>query len=280
MPSWICPATRLNGTPESGTGRGYVDPMSADVNRHIEELFAAPLKEFTSARNAKVAALNAAGHGAEAQLLERLGKPTVSLWAVNQLARLAPKQVSHFVDLVQQARRNQLRDPRAAAEAMQAQRAELTTLSKLAAQAMTKAAYRASSAALGRISNTLLAAAVDRHLAEDLRHGRLSAELPAPGFEVLAGVSAGALKVLPGGRASRRVSEETQQARERAERERLAQQAEAARRKAIERAEAAERAGQEVRDLKRQLAEAQRRFLAAQREAAAAAKRIPRPTSR
>ena len=255
--------------------------MSADVNRHIEELFAAPLKEFTSARNAKVAALNAAGHGAEAKLLERLGKPTVSLWAVNQLARLAPKQVSHFVDLVQQARRNQLRDPRAAAEAMQAQRAELTTLSKLAAQAMTKAAYRASSAALGRISNTLLAAAVDRHLAEDLQHGRLSAELPAPGFEVLAGVSAGAdLKVLPGGRASRRVSEETQQARERAEHERLAQQAEAARREAIERAEAAERAGQEVRDLKRQLAEAQRRFLAAQREAAAAAKRIPRPTSR
>jgi hypothetical protein len=255
--------------------------MSADVNRHIEELFAAPLKEFTSARNAKVAALNAAGHGAEAQLLERLGKPTVSLWAVNQLARLAPKQVSHFVDLVQQARRNQLRDPRAAAEAKQAQRAELTTLSKLAAQAMTKAAYRASSAALGRISNTLLAAAVDRHLAEALRRGRLAAELPAPGFEVLAGVSAGAdLKVLPGGRASRRVSEEAHQARERAERERLAQQAEAARREAIERAEAAERAGQEVRDLKRQLAEAQRRFLAAQREAAAAAKRVPRPTSR
>jgi hypothetical protein len=35
------------------------DPMSADVNRHIEELFDVPLKEFTSARNAKVAALDA-----------------------------------------------------------------------------------------------------------------------------------------------------------------------------------------------------------------------------
>jgi light-regulated signal transduction histidine kinase (bacteriophytochrome) len=67
--------------------------MSADVNRYIEELFAAPLKEFTSARNAQVAALNAAGHGAEAQLLERLGKPTGSLWAVNQLARLAPNRL-------------------------------------------------------------------------------------------------------------------------------------------------------------------------------------------
>jgi hypothetical protein len=257
--------------------------MSAEVNRHIAELFAAPLKEFISARKAKVAALNADGHRAEAQLLERLAKPTVSLWAVNQLARLAPKQVSHFIDLVQEARRKQLSDPRGAAEAMQAQRAELTTLTKRAADAMTKAAYRASSAALGRISNTLLAAAVDRHLAEDLRHGRLTAELPAPGFEVLAGISPGAdLKVLPGGRASRRVSEEAtaQQARERERRERLAQEAEAARRQAMARAEAAERAGQEIRDLKRQLAEAQRRFLAAQREAAAAAKRVPRPTSR
>ena len=263
--------------------------MSAAVDRHIEELFAVPLKEFTSARNAKVAALNAAGHREEAQLLRQLGRPPASLWAVNQLARLVPEQLSEFVDLVQQARRDQLRDPHAAAEAMQAQRAKLTTLSKRAAEAMTKTAYRASPDALGRISNTLLGAAVDRRLAEDLRHGRLTAELPAPGFEVLAGVRAGAdLRALPGGRASRResegrrVSEEAaaRQARERAERERLEQEAEAARREATARAEAAERAGQEVRDLKRQLAEAQRRFLAAQREAAAAAERVRRPTSR
>ena len=263
--------------------------MSAEVDRHIEELFAAPLKEFTGVRNAKVAALNAAGHGEQAQLLRRLGRPPVSLWAVNQLARLVPEQVSEFVDLVQQARRNQLRDPRAAAEAMHAQRAKLSALTKRAAEAMTKAAYRASSDALGRISNTLLGAAVDRRLAEDLRRGRLTAELPAPGFEVLAGVHPGAdLRALPGGRASRRVSDERRaseeaaerQARERAERERLAQEAEAARREATARAEAAERAEQEVRDLKRQLAEAQRRFLAAQREAAAAAKRVPRSTSR
>ena len=263
--------------------------MSADVDRHVEELCAAPLKEFTSARNSKVAALAAAGHSEEAQLLRRLGRPPVSLWAVNQLARLVPEQVSEFVDLVQQARSNQLRDPRTAAEAVQAQRTKLGALTKRAAEAMTKAAYRASSDALGRISNTLLGAAVDRRLEEDLRHGRLTAELPAPGFEVLAGVHAGAdLRALPGGRASRRVSEErhvseeaaARQARERAERERLAQEAEAARREAMARAEAADRAGQEVRDLKRQLAEAQRRFLTAQREADAAAKRVPRSTGR
>lgn len=257
--------------------------MSADINRHIEELFAAPLKDFTSARNAKVAALKAAGHGDDAQLLRRLGRPPGSLWAVNQLARLVPEQLGQFVDLVQQARRDQLRDPHAAAEAMQAQRAQLAVLTRRAAEAMTKAAHRASSDALGRISNTLLGAAVDRHLAEDLRRGRLTAELPAPGFEVLAGVRAGGkLRALPGGRASRPESEEAaaRQAHERDERERLAQEAEAARRDAKERAEAADRAGQQVRELKRQLAEAQRRLQTAQREAAAAAKRLPRSTNR
>jgi len=110
---------------------------------------------------------------------------------VNQLARLVPQRVSHFIDVVEQVRGSQLRDPRAAAEAMQTQRAELAALTDRAAEAMTKAGYRISPAALGRISNTLIGAAVDRRLADDLRRGRLIAELPAPGFEVLAGAGAG-----------------------------------------------------------------------------------------
>ncbi len=180
-----------------------------------------------------------------------------------------------------EARRRQLKDPHATAEVMRAQRAELTALTSRAAEAITKAGYRASPAALERISNTLLGAAADRHLSEALRHGRLTAELSAPGFEVLAGVSTGAdLRLLRGGSTSRRESEQAgaQQVREQAERERLAQETEAARRHAMQRAAAAERASQEVQDLERQLAEARRRRLAAQREATAAAKRVPRPT--
>jgi hypothetical protein len=113
--------------------------MSADTGQHIAELFEVPLNEFTRARNAKAAQLKAAGHGVEAQAIRRLGRPTVSLWAANQLARLVPKQVSRFIDLVQEARRKQLSDPRAAAETMQAQRTELTALTNRAAEAVTKA---------------------------------------------------------------------------------------------------------------------------------------------
>lgn len=257
--------------------------MSADAGRHTAELYAVPLKEFTHARNAKAAELKAAGHDAEAQALRRLGRPTVSLWAANQLARLAPKQIDRFIDLVRQAQRRQLTDPRATAEAMHGQRTELAALTTRAAEAMTKAGYRASPAALNRISNTLLGAAVDRRFAEDLRHGRLAAELPAPGFEVLTGAGPGAaLRVLRGGRAPQREREAiaAQQAREQSERERLAREAEAARQDAARRAEAAERAGQEVQDLERQLAEARQRRQAAQRDAAAAARRVRRPTGR
>src|SRR5439155_558668 len=127
--------------------------------------------------------------------------PSASLWATNQLARLDPERVAHFVDLVQQTRRTQLRDPRAAAEAMRAQRVELEALTTTAAEAMTKAGYPVSRATRGRVSDTLLGAAVDGRLADELRGGRLTSELSAPGFEIFAGATAGAeLRLVRGGK--------------------------------------------------------------------------------
>src|SRR4029453_13551086 len=69
------------------------------------------------------------------------------------------------------------------AEAIKAQRTELTALTNRAAEAMTKAGYRASPAALERISNTLLGAAADRHLSEALRHGGSPPSCPRPGLK-------------------------------------------------------------------------------------------------
>jgi hypothetical protein len=264
-------------------GKRYAEGMSADAGRHVAELFAVPLKEFTRTRNAKAAELKAAGRDAEAQAIRQLGRPPISLWAANQLARLVPKQLADFIDLVRQVRRQQLADPRAAAEVVQAQRSGLTALTNRAAEAMTKAGYRPSPSALRRISDTVLGAAVDGRRSEDLRHGRLTAELPAPGFEVLeGGISRSELRVLRGGRAQPRDKElaAARQAREEAEREREAREAEASRREAVQRAEAAERAKREVQDLERQLADARRRRLAAQRDADAAARRAPRPSGR
>ena len=155
-----------------------------EISRFLDELYAVPPKDFTRARNAKAAELTAAGHADDAKAVRQLGKPSASLWATNQLARLDPERVAHFVDLVQQTRRTQLRDPRAAAEAMRAQRVELEALTTAAAEAMTKAGYPVSRATRGRVSDTLLGAAVDGRLADELRGGRLTSELSAPGFDL------------------------------------------------------------------------------------------------
>ena len=272
------------------------------MTRVIDELYAVPPKEFSSARNATAASLKAAGHVKEAQAVRQLGKPSPSLWATNQLGRQDPEGVARFVDVVNRVRRSQLHDPRTAAEGMKTIRVELQALTNRAAEVLTKAGYRISPATSARISNTVLAAAVDAGLVDDLRYGRLTAELAAPGFEVLAGAGAGRpLQLLRGGKTSdpqrepteakrehadtkwdqtetKRQQAEARHAQERAERERLAQEVEALRRDAAQRKAAAEQAAQEVRELERHLAEARRKLRAAEREATAAAARARRRT--
>src|SRR5215467_8130677 len=178
----------------------YSEALTSDVTRAIDELYAVPPKEFSSARNAKAAALKAAGRAADADAVRRLAKPSPFLWATNQPARLDAERVAHFVDVVRRVRQSQLRDPRTAAEGMQTIRTELHAR---ATEVLTKAGYRVPAAGTARIANTLLGAAADAGLVDDLRHGRLAAELAAPGFEVLAGVEPGRrLKLVRGGKTS------------------------------------------------------------------------------
>ena len=259
----------------------YAGAVTADVARAIDELYGVSPKEFSIARNARATALEAAGREADAQIIRRLAKPSPFLWATNQLARQDPQRVAHFVDLVHRVRQSQLRDPRTAAEGMQTIRAELQTLTNRAAEVLQKAGYRVPASGAARISNTVLGAAVDADLVADLRHGRLAAELAAPGFEVLAGVAPGPkLQLLRGGRSTERRRDDTvaRRAEEQAERARRAREAEARRRDAEQRAAVAVRAAEEVRELEQRLADARRALRTAQREAAAAADRARRLT--
>ncbi len=228
----------------------YAGVVTSDVTRAIDELYGVPPKDFSSARNAKAAALKAAGRTADAQAVRRLAKPSPFLWATNQLGRQDPERVAHFVDLVRRVRQSQLHDPRTAAEGIQTIRAELQGLTNRATEVLGKAGYRVPISGTSRISNTVLGAAVDADLVDDLRHGRLTAELAAPGFEVLAGLQPGRkLQLLRGGKSSERPRDQAdaKRAEEQAQRARRAQEAEARRREAEQRATAAERAAEEVR---------------------------------
>ena len=95
---------------------------------HVARLYAAPLAEFTATRNRLAAELRKTGRAADARALARLRKPSAPLWAVNRLAITDSKSVAALFEAVARLRRSQLRDPRAAAEALRAQRAALDIL--------------------------------------------------------------------------------------------------------------------------------------------------------
>ena len=263
--------------------------MGADVTRFVEELYALPPQEFTRARDVRAAALKAAGRAGEVQALRRLRRPSAVLWAANQLAHAEPEQLEAFLRTVNELRRSQLQDPRAAGEALRRQRSELEALVRRAGQLLAQLAQRTTPAIERRVSDTLLGAAVDPQLSEDLRHGRLLAEQQAPGFEVLGGARpAPPLRLVhstavggrrgddrPASRNSERElrakDAETQrradEAASLAERERREQDAQAHRRQAADLVEAAERAERELRDLQARVAESRQRLRQAQRAA-------------
>jgi hypothetical protein len=256
--------------------------MAGGVDRTVQELYALPPQDFTKARNARAAALKAAGRGPEAQVVRQLRRPPITLWATNQLARAEPERLAALVASVDQLRRTQLRDRSAAGEALQRQRAELDALVGSAGEILAQQGHPPTAAMQRRISDTLLGAAVDRRRADELRAGRLTQELSAPGFEVFAGAPRGpALRLLRGGKredAVRRTSAERRAARQ-AEGEQRAQEAETQRRHAADLADAADRARREVRELEASIEESRRRLRDAQRaagKASTAARRAAR----
>jgi hypothetical protein len=231
----------------------------------LEEVYADPPKEFTRARNARVAALAKSGHHDAAEALRRLRRPTATLWAVNQVARSNRKRLDAFIDAVAHVRRTQLRDPRNVGEAVQRQRTALDAVLEVARDALAEHGLTAGPQAMRRISSTLQGAAVDARHAEDLRHGRLTGELAAPGFEVFAGETPRRLSVLTGGRGEAKAAEARQREAERharrdAVRQERARKAEERERSAREKKAAAEQTAREVEALAEKLAEARRRL--------------------
>jgi hypothetical protein len=242
----------------------------------IGQLYRVPLGAFTRERNSKATALRKAGQPGQAHTVSQLRRPSAPLWAANQLAHEDPRRLAAFIASVEHVRRTQLRDPRAAGDALHRQRAELDALVAQAGDLLARQGHRATSATHRRISDTLLGAAVDRHRAQELREGRLTQELSAPGFEVLADAPRGRhLRLVPGGpaqpgrgagsRAADRRAQ-AQQVRERRDRE-----AEELERVAAVRQSAAADVAREAEELARKLTAARARVRETQRASKAAA---------
>ena len=252
--------------------------MTDQVARAITELYRAPLNAFTRERNARAAALKKAGEPAAAQAVRELKRPGAPLWAANQLAHHEPKPLGAFIDTVQEMRRTQLSDPRAASVLVQRQRTELEALVDRASARLD----RATPDMRRRIADILLGAAVDRDHTRDLQAGRLTVELAAPGFEALVGASRGHLRSVGGGRETPRPAAKPPAAasdeQRRATREEHRRKVEELERVASSREAAATEAQRELDELAERLAAARKRLSVVRNEAtrATTASRVAR----
>lgn len=248
--------------------------MADHSDRHLDEIYGAPLSEFTRSRDRVARQLVDAGRQAEANQIKRLRKPSAPLWVVNQLARRDPASLGRFIEAVDRLKRAHQKGAGEVAQATTDQRAALAALLERAEGIVAAASMKPSPAMTQRISNTLLGAAADRQLQRALRQGRLTEEQAGPGFEVLAGARLRAVPAAPPSaeqparqsrakseREDRKRAEQTQRARQ------LEQVAARHRRAAAAAASQAEELGRKVQALQQRADEERTAADEAEREA-------------
>ena len=153
------------------------------------ELYQVQPSEFVRARNALAARLRKAGRTAEATDVAKLRRPTPILWAVNHVAHQQPGEVKQLIEATDALKMAQLGRRKDVDAATTRQRNALQNLVTRAAAALQSVGLAASPAVLRRVSATLLGAAADPRARPQLREGRLTEELLAPGFEVFGGMT-------------------------------------------------------------------------------------------
>ena len=142
----------------------------------IDDLYGLDPSAFTSARNALVRRLKAAGQRDEADTVAALRRPPATAWALNQVARQDPDLVA--TALTAGAR---LRDATEAAlggdaSGLREASAEERTASEEVVAAATAHLGAGSAQVLPRLSATVHAAVLDEEVADQLRRGVLASD--------------------------------------------------------------------------------------------------------
>lgn len=236
------------------------------VDDIADELYALPPGEFTSARNARAKQARQDGDADLAKRITALGKPTMTGWLTNQLVRERPDEIRALLELgasLREATASLAGDE--LKELSRQQREVVRALVRQGRGLAEAAGHPASEETARGLEQTLHAALADESAAEQLAAGHLTGPLSTTGF--------------PGGAPAPRATSKADDKRRRA--------AEAAYEKAQKALDGAgaelAAAERRVRDLKRELAdaeEAQRAAQRAEREARAAADKAAREARR
>lgn len=160
-----------------------------ELEAELDELYAAPPEAFTRARNDLARRLKQAGQVEAAAHVKQRRKPTIQLWAVNQLARRHPDKVRALLDAADRLRAAQQAALRGESQELRTAAAEerkiLLSLTQRGEELLQEAGHAADTK---RIAETLRAAAIDQTGRELLEQGRLGEELQAAGFGAFAGM--------------------------------------------------------------------------------------------
>jgi len=170
--------------------------------QEVERLFGLGPESFVAARNEAARRLRQAGDAGAAARVTALRRPSLSAWAVNQLARARGPEVE---GLLQAGRRLRAAHQAAVAgsgaaalrAATRAEREAVAGLVAAAVEVLESTGHATTDATRDRVAATLHAAAADPAAAELVRRGRLTHDLDpagfgAPGGLEVEGVEAGA----------------------------------------------------------------------------------------
>ncbi|PJJ71818.1 hypothetical protein CLV46_1371 [Diaminobutyricimonas aerilata] len=225
-----------------------------------DELYALPLDDFTSERNARAKEVRAEDRGL-AQRVSKLTKPSAAAWTVNMFVRHRRDQFDQLLQLGETLRRAQDDLDSETMRTLGAQRRKLIgALGREAASVGADLGHRVSGGAIEEVEQTLQAALADPDAAAAVGTGRLVRSLTSTGFESvdLSGALAGGDSTTPTTRTRRASSSSDSDDAERAERERARERAAA--RDALEEAQQrADDAEAELSGLDKRLEQSERR---------------------
>lgn len=161
--------------------------MAIDLELELDKLFAAPLREFVSLRDDLSKRLRADGDGEAADRVKSLRKPSVAVWAVNQLSRAEAKDLGALLQAGAALRTAQEEvmageSPARLQPAVAAEREQVERLTAKARGLLEQAGDSVTDATLKRVGATLHAAATKPELGELAQRGRLEHEEETTGF--------------------------------------------------------------------------------------------------
>lgn len=155
-----------------------------DLESVVDELYGLDPSQFTSTRDARSRAARLAGDRQLAGDIKALRKPSISAWALNQLARRRPSEVDQLLHLGEQLRRAQQSLSGEEMRALGSRRHRVIAgLGREVRAVAHEMGTRLSDTAEREVEESLEAALADPGAGEALRHGRLLRSLSHAGLD-------------------------------------------------------------------------------------------------